>query len=267
MTQPGMTQGNQVEAWVEALDLGEVLSPSQEESILVQYRADRRESGVVEADRVWLRSPLKAWFSVLEGAGVGARTDASARVDVVGQTGAEVLTGLSARTDPGNQDDAVDQARGVGVGRCMTRAEMAALGILIGETLPIRDGLIVSLMHAGDDLDFPRLLDLCLRPHRPGNVTLLCETLDSAFKDRRVQPDLSRCRAGLLLLGDMARYMCPGHKAQSRAVAAYTLWWMGGDGAADKAQEALADDGHCSLAAIVLSLTIHGILPAWKESG
>lgn len=262
-----MTQGNPVETWVETLDLGEVLSPSQEDTILAQYRAARRESGVEEADRAWLQAPLKAWFSVLKGTGAEAWTDADECADAGDQAGVEVLTGLGNRSDLANQYDADEQAGGMGGGRGMTRTEMAVLGILIGETLPIRDGLIVSLMYIRDDLDFSRLLDLCLRPHRPDNVTLLCEILDSAFKDRRFHPNLSRCRAGLLLLDKMARYMCPGHKAQSRAVAAYTLWWMGGDGAADKAQEALADDGQCSLAAIVLSLTIHGILPAWKESG
>lgn len=262
-----MTQGNSVEAWVETLDLREVLSPSQKESILTRYRATRRESGVEEADRAWLQAPLKTWFSVLREAGTEARTDAGECADAGDQAGVEVLTGLGNRSDSANQDDADEQTRGMGDGRGMTRKDMAVLGILIGETLPIRDGLIVSLMYTRDDLDFSRLLDLCLRPHRSDNVALLCETLDSAFKDRRFHPDLSRCRAGLLLLDKMARFMCPGHKAQSRAVAAYALWWMGGDEAADTAQKALEDDGQCSLAAIVLSLTIHDILPAWKESG
>lgn len=231
-----MTRFNQDGVRFQGMGADGTLTVSQEESILKKYRADRRESGVAEADKAWLQSPLNAWSQTLEQAG-------------------ETKHG-----GPG------EQAESPPSDRCMTRAQTAVLAILIGESLPIRDGLIVSLIYGKGNLDCPRLLDLCVHPHRAYNVTLLCDTLDSAFKDGNSCPDLPRCRAGLSLLGRMAGIMRRGHKAQPHAVAAYTLWWMGDDGAADKAEEALADDGQCSLATIVLNLTVHSILPAWKES-
>lgn len=232
-----MTGFNQDGVRFEVIGADGNLTVSQEESILEKYRADRRESGVAEADKAWLQSPLSAWSQALEQAG------------------------KSKRSSPGKQAEAPTSDR------CMTPVQMAVLAILIGETLPIRDGLIISLIYGKGNLDCPRLLDLCVHPHKADNVTLLCDTLDSAFKDGDSRPDLPRCRAGLALLGRMAGIMRQGHKAQSHAVAAYTLWWMGGDGAADKAQEALADDAQCTLAAIVLNLMVHSILPAWKQSG
>ena len=232
-----MTGFNQDGVRFEVIGADGNLTVSQEESILEKYRADRRESGVAEADKAWLQSPLSAWSQALEQAG------------------------KSKRSSPGKQAEAPTSDR------CMTPAQMAVLAILIGETLPIRDGLIISLIYGKGNLDCPRLLDLCVHPHKADNVTLLCDTLDSAFKDGDSRPDLPRCRAGLALLGRMAGIMRQGHKAQSHAVAAYTLWWMGGDGAADKAREALADDAQCTLAAIVLNLMVHSILPAWKQSG
>ncbi len=232
-----MTGFNQDGARFEVMGADGTLTASQEESILEKYRADRRESGVAEADKAWLQSPLSAWSQALEQAGE------------------------SECGGPGQQAEAPTSDR------CMSLAQMAVLAVLIGETLPIRDGLIASLICGKGNLDCPRLLDLCVHPHEADNVTLLCDILDSAFKDGDSRPDLPRCRAGLALLDRMAGIMRRGHKAQSHAVAAYTLWWMGGDGAASKAEEALADDAQCSLAAIVLNLTVHSILPAWKEFG
>lgn len=157
----------------------------------------------------------------------------------------------------------------LGEGRveCLSPKDMALLGILIGQTLSIRDGLIISIICPRSDLEFAPLLDLCVRPHKPENITIVSSTLDLVFKNRQSRPDLDRCQVGLTILGAMSRFLCNGHRAQSLAVSAYTLWWLGRQEAQEAAAKALEDDRECSLAAIVLGLTSYGIGPAWKEYG
>lgn len=149
----------------------------------------------------------------------------------------------------------------------LSRKDMALLGILIGQTLPIRDGLILSMICPRSGLHFAPLLDLCVRPHKPENITALSTTLDLVFKNRQSRPDLGRCQAGLTILGAMSRFLCKGHRAQALAVSAYTLWWLGRQEARETANQALEDDRDCSLASLVLGLTTYGIGPAWKEYG
>ena len=140
------------------------------------------------------------------------------------------------------------------------------LAVAINETLAIRDGLILSILAPKPGLDSHRLLDLCVRPNEPSNVTALCSILDAVFKDPSTQPDHTRCRAGLAMLQAMADQVPLGFRAQPLAVAAYVDWWSGGSRASGLAEEALADDRSCSLAAIVLALIGRGIVPAWRQS-
>ena len=140
------------------------------------------------------------------------------------------------------------------------------LAVAINETLAIRDGLILSILAPEPGLDSGRLLDLCVRPNKPSNVTMLYSILDAVFKDPSTQPGHTRCRAGLAILRAMADQVPPGFRAQPLAVAAYVDWWSGGSRASGLADEALADDRSCSLAAIVLALVGRGIVPAWRQS-
>ena len=140
------------------------------------------------------------------------------------------------------------------------------LAVAINETLAIRDGLILSILAPEPGLDSGRLLDLCVRPNEPSNVTALYSILDAVFKDPSTQPGHTRCRAGLAILRAMADQVPPGFRAQPLAVAAYVDWWSGGSRASGLADEALADDRSCSLAAIVLALVGRGIVPAWRQS-
>ena len=95
------------------------------------------------------------------------------------------------------------------------------LAVAINETLAIRDGLILSILAPEPGLDSHRLLDLCVRPNEPSNVTALCSILDAVFKDPSAQPDHTRCRAGLAMLQAMADRVPLGFQAQPLAVAAY----------------------------------------------
>ncbi|MCT6901268.1 MAG: hypothetical protein M3Z40_09510 [Bifidobacterium sp.] len=141
------------------------------------------------------------------------------------------------------------------------------LAVAIKETLAIRDGLILSILSPEPGLDRDRLLDLCVRPNDPSNVTALCSILDAVFKDPATRPDQPRCQAGLAMLVSMADKVPPGFRSQPLAVAAYVDWWSGGSRASGFAEEALCDDRSCSLAAIVLALIGRGIDPAWRQSG
>ena len=141
------------------------------------------------------------------------------------------------------------------------------LAVAIKETLAIRDGLILSILAPEPGLDRDRLLDLCVRPNDPSNVTALCSILDAVFKDPATRPDQPRCQAGLAMLVSMADKVPPGFRSQPLAVAAYVDWWSGGSRASGFAEEALCDDRSCSLAAIVLALIGRGIDPAWRQSG
>ena len=141
------------------------------------------------------------------------------------------------------------------------------LAVAIKETLAIRDGLILSILAPEPGLHRDRLLDLCVRPNDPSNVTALCSILDAVFKDPATRPDQPRCQAGLAMLVSMADKVPPGFRSQPLAVAAYVDWWSGGSRASGFAEEALCDDRSCSLAAIVLALIGRGIDPAWRQSG
>ena len=141
------------------------------------------------------------------------------------------------------------------------------LAVAIKETLAIRDGLILSILAPEPGLDRDRLMDLCVRPNDPSNVTALCSILDAVFKDPATRPDQPRCQAGLAMLVSMADKVPPGFRSQPLAVAAYVDWWSGGSRASGFAEEALCDDRSCSLAAIVLALIGRGIDPAWRQSG
>ena len=141
------------------------------------------------------------------------------------------------------------------------------LAVAIKETLAIRDGLILSILAPEPGLDRDRLLDLCVRPNDPSNVTALCSILDAVFKDPATRPDQPRCLAGLAMLEAMADKVPPGFRSQPLAVAAYVDWWSGGSRASGLAERALDDDRSCSLAAIVQALIGRSIDPAWRQSG
>ena len=141
------------------------------------------------------------------------------------------------------------------------------LAVAIKETLAIRDGLILSILAPEPGLDRDRLMDLCVRPNDPSNVTALCSILDAVFKDPATRPDQPRCQAGLAMLEVMADKVPPGFRSQPLAVAAYVDWWSGGSLASGLAEGALDDDRSCSLAAIVLALIGRSIDPAWRQSG
>lgn len=138
---------------------------------------------------------------------------------------------------------------------------LCALGVAMNETLPIRDALLVSLLIPSLSPD--RLLELCVNPHSPVNVRLLCDALEGVFKDHSARVDPVRCGAGRRVLEGVADLMEGSYRAQPQALIAYVLWWSGEGDPAGHALKALAADGSCTLASIILSMVSHDLNPAW----
>ncbi|MEK0306766.1 hypothetical protein [Bifidobacterium favimelis] len=133
----------------------------------------------------------------------------------------------------------------------------------MNETLPIRDALLVSLLIPSLSPD--RLLELCVNPHSPVNVRFLCDALEGVFKDHSTRADPVRCRAGRKVLEGVADLMEGSYRAQPQALIAYVLWWSGEGDPAGHALKALAADGSCTLASIILSMVSHDLNPAWMR--
>lgn len=144
----------------------------------------------------------------------------------------------------------------------LDRESVAMLAVGMREALCMRDALAVSVIvpDAGHD----RLVRLASRPHAPENVGYLSNAIEGTFRDASFVPDLARCGRGLAALAQIVASVPESHQTQPLAVIAYLLWWMGHAHATHYALCALAQDGRCTLAAIVLSASEHGLRPAWS---
>lgn len=138
-----------------------------------------------------------------------------------------------------------------------------ALAVGMAETLSIRDALIVSLVAGGEAMGTTAMIEFASRPHDPKNVNLMCRLLAGAFEDEHALPDMARSRLGIHALEPMLRLRPERFRVQPAAVIAYVSWWAADARSASYALQALAIDGNCTLAAIVLSALEHGIRPAW----
>lgn len=158
-------------------------------------------------------------------------------------------------------DDWLDNLRG---GRRRLRRRSAdALTVGMAETLAVRDALLVSLVTGRDGLDKAVLMDFACRPHAPHVCGRMGGMLSGEFRDPDGRPDRTRCRRGVAMLEDMAACAPDRFRVQPLTAVAYVLWWNGDDAAACYAMRALALDGGCSLAAIVLGALRRGMYPAW----
>ncbi|RBP97150.1 hypothetical protein CRD60_08350 [Bifidobacterium aemilianum] len=135
----------------------------------------------------------------------------------------------------------------------------------VGETMPIRDALVVSMICPRSRLEGTALLDLCSRPDLDSSMRLLCSSLDAAFTDPSTRPDLPRCRAGLAMLERMVRTLPSDYQVQPLAITAYIMWWTGEGDAMDYALRALGLDGGCTLASIILAAFRHQVRAAWAS--
>ncbi|WP_291527687.1 DUF4192 domain-containing protein [Bifidobacterium sp. UBA744] len=145
--------------------------------------------------------------------------------------------------------------------RGLDRESIAYLAVGMRGAVSMRDALIVSLISAQTDRE--RLMQLGVRPHRPANSSYLGRVLGSTFDDAEGRPDAPRCSRGLGMLVQMVRSVPDAYGVQPMAVIAYVLWWVGDIHAGAYAVRALAMDGRCTLALIVLAALEHGIAPAW----
>lgn len=141
--------------------------------------------------------------------------------------------------------------------------DAAVLVVMMGETLAVRDVLIVSLVCGNEDRR--ALKEMAANPQHPANVLRMTALLSLFFDDPTKAPDADRCRRGMAMLGDMASRVPIDLSIQPRAVIAYSEWWMGDPRAARDAELIRRDDPDCTLASIVLAAAARGILPAWRR--
>lgn len=158
-------------------------------------------------------------------------------------------------------DDWVDNL--TGARRRLRPVSVDALTVGMAETLAVRDALIVSLVTGGDGLDKAVLMDFVRRPHTPRACGRMGGMLSRAFRDPAGRPDRSRCLKGVAMLEHMAAGAPDRFRVQPLAAIAYVRWWNGDASAMGHALQALALDGRCSLASIVLGALRRGMYPAW----
>ena len=143
---------------------------------------------------------------------------------------------------------------------------MGALAVGMNQVLSIRDAMILSLLHGEERCGRKTLMRLASRPRADSSRALVRELLVEAFEDEE-GPDLERCQSGVTMLSAMAAIMPPAARVQQHATLAYMLWWTGDPRAPLYALRALADDGRCVLAALVLGACESGMHPASVGGG
>lgn len=149
-----------------------------------------------------------------------------------------------------------------GCSSAMEDETLAALVVVMTETLSMRDALILSMIADGE-CDREELLGFVARPHDPLCKRRMHLLLSEGFDDPLRAPDEERCRLGIDLLGHAAVRAPVRFAVQPLAVVAYVLWWMGDGRAVEASLQCLALDGECSLAAIVFAAAHRGAWPAW----
>lgn len=149
-----------------------------------------------------------------------------------------------------------------GGGSGMEDETLAALTVVITETLSVRDALILSLI-AGGECDRDDLIAMVIHAHDPSGKRHIHRLLSEGFDDPMRVPDEERCRLGVELLGDVVERAPARFAVQPLAIVAYVLWWMGDERACGAALRCLDLDDECTLAAIVFAAANRGIRPAW----
>ncbi|BDR54791.1 hypothetical protein KIMH_09020 [Bombiscardovia apis] len=193
---------------------------TQMAKLLDTYRMNRREHGVCEADREWMREPIKLWCHEITG---------------------------------GQESIAADSS------------PLMAIAVGMSETLPIRDAIIISMLCPRSMLSYKDLLRLCAEPYAQGNVQILCQSIDCAFTDPSMHPDVERCRNGLDLLDVMVTAMPDAYHEQPLAIMGYISWWLNREEGLDYAYQALQLNPQCTLASIITTAYQHGVKPAWVK--
>ncbi len=148
--------------------------------------------------------------------------------------------------------EGLDTDRPALTGRCME-----TLAGAMGVDMAVRDAVILSIICSNDpEYDADKIRALAFGPGT-GWTAAWCERmmyrsvgLDADGKDA------SRAARAIGMLSGIAEHVGAidmGLPAQPFAVIGYVLWWMGDERAMTSAMRALAIDGECSLAAIVVN--------------
>lgn len=244
------------------MDGGEPVFDGGELELLTRrFRAGRREFGARRADARWVDGPFDDWLVQLGAVGPAPRPDGG---------------GDMPDDAPDDASDGVPDGpaccpvcvglHGAPGGAPLAREHVAAFAVGMHEALPIRDALILSLV-AGGVCDKTMMVDFAAAPHAPGTRRMMGRTLSRAFEVGLCRSDLWRCVAGIGMMLRVVSLVPAPMRVQPMAVIAYVLWWLGDDLAAAYAMRCLAQDGDCSLAAIVLALLEQGVTPTWRRAG
>ncbi|PJM75251.1 DUF4192 family protein [Bifidobacterium simiarum] len=138
---------------------------------------------------------------------------------------------------------------------------LASLCVGMGETMAMRDAVLLSVMTATRPAD---LIELVSDPHSPRSVALVCDTLTDGFRHARPPQDRTRAMRGIETLALVASRVPRSYAVQPLTVLGYMLWWTGNDEPALACSlQALGIDPDCTLAAIVANAVSRGVHPFW----
>lgn len=139
---------------------------------------------------------------------------------------------------------------------------IAGLAVGMREALSMRDALILTII-GGDDATRERVMQIGCHPHMPSSADIVAAMIEGTFTDASMRPDPARCGRGLALMAQIIASVDERYTAHPLAAIAYMLWWIGHEHAVAYALRALAADGECQLAVIVLAAVQRGMGPAW----
>ncbi|RSX55779.1 hypothetical protein D2E26_0342 [Bifidobacterium dolichotidis] len=160
---------------------------------------------------------------------------------------------------------------------------MVRLFVVMAESLPVRDGVIATVLAAHMDAEQRQqlVMQYIYHPYMQSNAVSVDSLLEDAFYGDEQGIDSQAALRGIVVLqlvmeavGNVGRFL-----AQPAAVMAFLWWWMGMGGNAQRAAVLAQDaDQSCSMANIVLTALSHGVFPrsargletlqdtVWKQS-
>ncbi|MEE1296701.1 MAG: hypothetical protein UHD09_07705 [Bifidobacterium sp.] len=140
---------------------------------------------------------------------------------------------------------------------------LCSLGVAVNESLAMRDALIMAAVTDPFRWDRGMLMDFAAHPHEQATTRSMGRMLSASFDDPYDVPDLARMERAIGLCERMGEILPRDLVAQPFAFASYVAWWTGSKRALSLAVLALDVDGSVSLADIVVSAVLRGVMPAW----
>lgn len=144
---------------------------------------------------------------------------------------------------------------------------IVALAIGAGETLSIRDALIVSLVAAPAAAGQSVLMDIAARPGARRTAQSVSTILSRALEDLTCRAPREQTMHGTAIWEAAIPLLPQAWRLQPLALCAYGLWWAGDERAEQYALQGLHLDPECTLAALVYTAVCRGITPAPHGGG